>query len=189
MYSAEQNCNCLQEAGQTRGCSHLGLDTSPFPGNLFFRPKSRQDMNRHMALVCRTWPTNQGKPRPVTREGVTDSSPKCQPQCRTAHLAHQTSSKPNFWGRKELCFPLVTSTVPNTFPIKGRNTHFFPERCKPSTVMVVFSRSNPPVLNTSSWSEHCPQELRMPKPLKAQPTLGMLQTELLFSNFQAPWTT
>lgn len=42
-----------------------------------------------------------------------------QPQCRTGPLAHQTSSKPNFWGRKESCFPLVTSTILNTFPLKG----------------------------------------------------------------------
>lgn len=45
----------------------------PFPDNFFFRSKSREDMNRHMTLVCRTWQTNQGKPRPVTRKGVKDS--------------------------------------------------------------------------------------------------------------------
>lgn len=38
---------------------------------------------------------------------------------------------------------------PKYLPIKGiwgRNTRFLQERCKPSTVMVVFTRSNPSLL-------------------------------------------
>lgn len=190
MYSADQNCNCLQEAGQTRSCSLLVLDISPTSWQFILQIKIK---GRHKPWSA--GPDKQIKERSY-RFPESPRPLKCLSlaQDSASHsawsLVHQTSSKPNFWGRKESCFSLVTSTIPNTFPLKGfgEEIHiFFLRDVNPALSWLFSPDLIPHCWNRSSWSEHCIQELKMPMPFKAQPTLlASCRLNFLFRNFQAP---
>lgn len=100
-----------------------------FLGNLLSTSKSSKDLNTVPIL-----------PITVTR--------KCYLQCMKRSLVHQTSLE-ILLRKKEILVFTGNKHNPKCFPTKriwGSNTYLFIETCKNNTVMVIFTRSNPPQL-------------------------------------------